>query len=248
MLDAGNHAQRRSHVDPSLSLRRHAHRPLAYSTLKWKRFRSFEVILWFVELYRISGRRVCRVLQLETKMPWRQTPQKRRKLSCLQLWWQDQDQINAGFSKVCEIFIVHGIESLKHVSLLLWWHFHALKRWTKQTVIGCWTCRSNGLMRGPWPIKANTHSRPSAVSLAVWLCETTLTRSDPRGQRMYWTGGPLWKLSWSNVHGLDVWHGGWLGESWCTCWWQMVNSGSQQDHRRVSQSQGGELKLKAFSH
>ncbi len=67
---------------------------------------------------------------------------------------------------------------VSHTGLLLWWHFHALKRWTKQTVIGCWTCRSNGLMRGPWPIKANTHSRPSAVSLAVWLCETTLTRSD----------------------------------------------------------------------
>ncbi len=44
--------------------------------------------------------------------------------------------------------------------------------WTKQTVIGCLTCRSNGLMGGPWPMKAAMDSRPSAVSLKVWLRET----------------------------------------------------------------------------
>ncbi len=208
--------------------------------------RSHPVICWIIQDFRETCVSRSSTGNKDAVTP--NPPHERRKLSCLQLWWQDQDQINAGFSKVCEIFIVHEIESLKHASLLLWRHFHALKRWTKQTVIGCWTCRSNGLVCGPWPIKANTHSRPSAVSLEVWLCETTLTRSDPRGQRMYWTGGLLWKLSRSNLHGLDVWHGGWLGESWRTCWWRMVNSGSQQDHRRVSQSQGGELKLKAFSH
>ncbi len=73
----------------SLSLRRHAHGTLA-KPQKWKHFRSFEVVLWFVELYRISGRRVSRSLtfRLETKMPWRQSPHERRKPSCLQLWRQ----------------------------------------------------------------------------------------------------------------------------------------------------------------
>ncbi len=45
-------------------------------------------------------------------------------------------------------------------------------RWTKRTVIGCLTCRSNSLMGGPWPMKAAIYSRPSAVSLKVWLRET----------------------------------------------------------------------------
>ncbi len=45
-------------------------------------------------------------------------------------------------------------------------------RWTKWTTIGCLTCRSNGLMGGPWPMKAEIYSRPSAVSLKVWLRET----------------------------------------------------------------------------
>ncbi len=43
-----------------------------------------------------------------------------------------QDQLNAGFSKVCEIFKVCGISFFKwfrvlHTGLLLWWHFHAQK-------------------------------------------------------------------------------------------------------------------------
>ncbi len=46
-------------------------------------------------------------------------------------------------------------------------------RWTKRTVIGCLTCRSNSIMGGPWPIKPAIDSRPSAVSLKVWLRETT---------------------------------------------------------------------------
>ncbi len=49
-----------------------------------------------------------------------------------------QGQLNAGFSKVCEIFKV-GIESLKYIrefhtqfGLLLWRHFHAPKRDAKR--------------------------------------------------------------------------------------------------------------------
>ncbi len=43
-----------------------------------------------------------------------------------------QSQLNAGFSKVCEIYKVCSIKSLKyrvsHTGLLLWRHLHAPKR------------------------------------------------------------------------------------------------------------------------
>ncbi len=87
-------------------------------------------------------------LRLETKMPWCQTPSRKKKAVVFTTVMTNayQDQINARFSKACEIFIVRGIESLKfvrvsHTGLLLWQHFYALKRRTKQTVIGCLTCR-----------------------------------------------------------------------------------------------------------
>ncbi len=84
----------------------------AYGTQKWKHFRSFEVVIGLVELYRISGRCVYRVLK---RFAWKQRcrdakpPRKRIKSSCLQLW------LNAGFSKVCEILKVCSIESFKYV-------------------------------------------------------------------------------------------------------------------------------------
>ncbi len=54
---------------------------------------------------------------LETKMPWRQTPSRKKKAVVFTTVTTNayQDQINAGFSKVCEIFKVRGIESLKYV-------------------------------------------------------------------------------------------------------------------------------------
>ncbi len=59
-------------------------------------------------------------------------PREKRKPSCLQMWWRTliERRLNAGFSKVCEIFKVCAIESLKyirefHTHLLLWRHFHA---------------------------------------------------------------------------------------------------------------------------
>ncbi len=51
--------------------------------------------------------------------------------------------------------------------LLLWRHFHAPKRDAERTVIGCLTCRSHGLMGGPWPMKAAMDSRPMAEGLAM---------------------------------------------------------------------------------
>ncbi len=41
-------------------------------------------------------------------------------------------------------------------------------------MIGCFTCQSLGLLGGPWPFKAAKVSRPSAVSLKVWLRETSV--------------------------------------------------------------------------
>ncbi len=84
---------------------------------------------------------------LETKMPWRQTPSRKKKAVVFTNVTTSayQGQLNAGFSKVCEIFKVCGIESLKYVR-----EFH--------TPVCCCgdisthrnvTCRSNGLMGGP---------------------------------------------------------------------------------------------------
>ncbi len=115
-------------------------------------------------------------------MPWHQTPSRKKKAVVFTNVTTNayQDQLHAGFSKVCEIFKVCGIESLKYVR-----EFytpvcycgdiskHQTWRWTKRTVIGCLTCRSNALMGGPWPIKPAIYSRTSAVSLKVWLRETS---------------------------------------------------------------------------
>ncbi len=56
-------------------------------------------------------------IRQETKMPWCQTPSRKKKAGVFTTVTTSayQDQLNAGFSKVCEIFKVHGIESLKYV-------------------------------------------------------------------------------------------------------------------------------------
>ncbi len=73
--------------------------------------------------------------RLETKMPWCQNPSRKKKAVVFTNVTANayQGQLNAVFSKVCEIFKVRGIESLKyilefHTCLLLWRHFHAPKR------------------------------------------------------------------------------------------------------------------------
>ncbi len=55
--------------------------------------------------------------RLETKMPWHQTPSRKKRAVVFTTVTTNvyQDQINAGFSKVCEIFKVRGIESLKYI-------------------------------------------------------------------------------------------------------------------------------------
>ncbi len=53
---------------------------------------------------------------LETKLPWRQTPSRKKKVVFTTVTTDAyQDQLNAGVSKVCEIFKVRGIESLKYI-------------------------------------------------------------------------------------------------------------------------------------
>ncbi len=54
-------------------------------------------------------------VRLETKVLWCQTPSRKKKAVVFTNVTANayQGQLNAGFSKVCEIFKVHGIESLK---------------------------------------------------------------------------------------------------------------------------------------
>ncbi len=72
--------------------------------------------------------------RLETKMPWCQTPSRKKKAIVFINVTANayQGQLNVGFSKVCEIFKVRSIESFKYIrefhALLFWWHFHAPKR------------------------------------------------------------------------------------------------------------------------
>ncbi len=54
--------------------------------------------------------------RLETKMPWRQTPSRKKKaVVYTNVTTNAYQGLNAGFSKVCEIFKVCCIESLKYV-------------------------------------------------------------------------------------------------------------------------------------
>ncbi len=118
---------------------------------------------------------------LETKLPWRQTPSRKKKAVVFTTVTTDAylDQLNAGVTNVCEIFKVCSIESLKYVR-----EFHTVIvckctvivatfprpetwRWTKQTVIGCLTCRSNGLIGWPLPTMAVMSSIPD-LQLLIW--------------------------------------------------------------------------------
>ncbi len=80
--------------------------------------------------------RVSRSLttRLETKMPWSQTPSRKKKAVVFTAVTTNayQDQINAGFSKICEIFnLQHRIFKIRlrvlHTGLLLWRHFYTQK-------------------------------------------------------------------------------------------------------------------------
>ncbi len=74
-----------------------------------------------------------------------------------------QCQLNSGFKKVCEIFKVSGIESLKYSSthrfvIVMTFPHPETWCWTKQILIGSLICRSNGLMVEPWPMNVAIYS------------------------------------------------------------------------------------------
>ncbi len=82
--------------------------------LKGKHFSNVEVVVGLVELHRISGRSECRVYfqsARKQKCSWKKKAVVFTNVTANAY----QGQLNAGFSKVCGIFKVHGIESLKYV-------------------------------------------------------------------------------------------------------------------------------------
>ncbi len=101
---------------------------------------SLHRIGWIIQDFRKTCVSRSLTFRLETKMPQRQTPSRKKKaVVFIATMSAYQDQLNAGFSKVCEIFKVRSIESLKYVrefhtlsyythGLVLWWHFHAQER------------------------------------------------------------------------------------------------------------------------
>ncbi len=104
-----------------------------------------------------------------------------------------QDQLNAGFSKVCEIFKVRGIESLKYVREFhtpVWYcgdistHRNVMLNETNCDWLFDMSVKRPHGRGGPWPINAAIYSRPSAVSLKVWLRETNSNMT-------YWSGCQL---------------------------------------------------------
>ncbi len=115
-------------------------------------------------------------------MLWHQTPSRKKKATVTMSAYQDQ--LNAGFSEVCEIFKVHCFECLKYVHnfynpvcycgdistpLNITWHK------TKHDWLLLPICQSYGLLGRLWPFKAAKVPRPSAISLKAWLHETRLT-------------------------------------------------------------------------
>ncbi len=76
--------------------------------------RSCHLIGWILQNFWETGVSCSLTFRLETKMLWCQTPLWKTKARINQD--QDyQDQLNTGFLKLCAIFKVCGIESLKYV-------------------------------------------------------------------------------------------------------------------------------------
>ncbi len=117
------------------------------------------------------------------KMPWRQTPSQKKKAVVFTTVTTNayQDQINAGFSKECEILKFCSIESLKYVrdyyTPVCYCGDISMPRNVMLNETNCDWLFDMSVKRphgGPWPIKPAIYSRPSAVSLKVWLRETSL--------------------------------------------------------------------------
>ncbi len=148
--------------------------------LIWKHFKSVKVVIGLVELYRISERRVCHCSfwDRDAKPPnERRTAVMFTNVMANSLSESTKCWI---FQIVCEIFKVRSIESLKihpessHTGLLSVAQFQRPEMWTlnKTSCDLLFDSLSNS-WAGPWPMNAAIYSRPSAVSLRVWLCETS---------------------------------------------------------------------------
>ncbi len=90
--------------------------------------RSCRRIGWIIQDFRETCVSRSLTFYLETKMPWCQTPSRKKKAVVFTNVTTNayQDQLHAGFSKVCEIFKVRL--RILYTGLLLWRHFHAPKR------------------------------------------------------------------------------------------------------------------------
>ncbi len=114
--------------------------------------------------------RVSRLFSVrwETKMPWRQTPSRKKKAVVFTNVTTNayQGRLNAGFSKVCEIFKVRGIESL-----------NTSKRFTQ------------------WPVIVTTFSTPRNVTLNEtnydWLFDMSVKQ--PHGRVLANESGHLFQ-------------------------------------------------------
>ncbi len=87
----------------------------------WKHFTSVEVVIWLVELNRNSGDASVAFIfgppgNKDAVVP---NPLMKEESRRVYKCDDEQGQLNAGFSKICEIFKVRGIESLKYI-----WEFH----------------------------------------------------------------------------------------------------------------------------
>ncbi len=163
----------------SLCLRHHAHKPLAESLkhtahkiVNTQGLRSPHLIGWNIQDYREKSVTIFNIPtgNKDTMMPnpsW-----KEKDVMFTTVTMSTYDQLNAGFSKVCEICKVHSIDSVKwvlHTGLLFWERFDVAQ--TKHD----WLLYLSVIwpLGGPWPFKAAKVPSPPAVSLKVWLRETS---------------------------------------------------------------------------
>ncbi len=140
-----------------------------------REFRSRHRIGWIIKDFQEKCMSRSLTFCLETKMPWCQTPSSKKRAVMFKTMTMSayQDQLNAGFSKVCEIFQVRYTESLKYVQ-----EFYTLVCYcsniskplnmTRHKTKHDWLLYPSVIQ----PFKAAKVPRPSAVSLKVWLCDT----------------------------------------------------------------------------
>ncbi len=151
----------------------------ACGTQKYKCFRSRYWIGWIIQDFQETCVPRSLTFRLETKMPSLQTPSWKKKaiMFTTVMLSTYQDQLNAEFSKVCEIFKVRTIEFLIYIlefyTLVCYsgdistsrnvtlnetncdWLFDMLVKWPPGR---------------PWPIKAAMDSRHSSISKFFEFC------------------------------------------------------------------------------